>query len=73
MAVLDKEGRERILKAAKKRQEKDNDKCLKRIDWLGDSTLFKGLEQDGDFEKIRLLPEGRACPETWVVRLGATL
>jgi hypothetical protein len=72
-AVVDKERREKILKAAKKRQEKDKDKWLKRIDWLGETTLFRGLEQDADFEKLRLLPGVQACSETWVVRLSAGL
>jgi len=73
VAVVDKEKREMILKAAKRRQEGDTDGRLKRIDWLGDTTLFRGLEQDGEFEKMRLLPRGQGCPETWVVRLSAGL
>jgi hypothetical protein len=73
MAVADKDQREMILKAAKKREEKDKDKRLKRIDWLGENILFKGLEQDGDFEKLRLLPRAQGCPETWVVRLSRGL
>jgi hypothetical protein len=73
MAVADKDQRETILKAAKKREEKDKDKRLKRIDWLGENILFKGLEQDGDFEKLRLLPRAQGCPETWVVRLSRGL
>lgn len=73
IAVVDKDRRESILKAAKKREEKDKDSLLKRIDWLGDTTLFRGLEQDGEFEKARLLPRGQGCPETWVVKLSAGL
>jgi hypothetical protein len=73
MAVVNKEKREAILKAAKKRGDKDKDKRLKRIDWLGDTTLFRGLEQDGEFEKMRLLPQAQACQETWVVQLSAGL
>lgn len=70
MILLDDDLRERIERAARKREEKDNDKRLKRIDWLGDNTLFKGLEKDEPFEKLRLLPRAEACLETWVVRLG---
>jgi len=73
IAVVDRDRRDAILKAAKKRGEKDNDVRLKRIDWLGDTTLFRGLEQDGEFEKERLLPRNQGCPETWVVRLSAGL
>jgi len=72
-AVMNKEQREMILKAAKKREEKDKDKRLKRIDWLGESTLFRGLEKDGDFEKVRLLPGVQGCSETWVIRLSSGL
>lgn len=73
IVVLDKDRRESTLKAAKKREGKDKDIRLKRIDWLGDTTLFRGLEQDGDFEKTRLLPSAQGCPETWVVQLSAGL
>jgi hypothetical protein len=68
-AVVDKERREIILKAAKAREAKDKDKRLKRIDWLGGTTVFGGLERDGDFEKLRLLPGVQTCPETWVLQL----
>jgi len=73
MIVLDDDLREKIERAARKREEKDNDKRLKRIDWLGDTTLFKGLEKDEEFERQRLLPCAQACPETWVVRFGGGL
>lgn len=67
---LDKARRETIEKAAKARTEKDKVKKLKRIDWLGDKTAFRGLEKDDEFAKNRLLPEATACPETWVVKFG---
>lgn len=75
MVVGDKEKdrREAIVKAAGKRELKDGDKRLKRIDWLGDATLFKGLEKDDDFEKLRLLPKGQPCGETWLLKLSAGL
>lgn len=73
MIVTDKETRERVEKSAKKRQEKDQDTRIKRIDLLGDATLFKGLERDDDYEKLRLLPRTSSCQETWVVRLSSGL
>lgn len=70
IVALDKTRREAIEKAAKSRQEKDKDKRLKRIDWLGDTPMFKGLEKDEDFEKKRHLPGSAHVAETWVVRFG---
>jgi len=67
---LDNARRGTIEKAAKARMEKDKVKKLKRIDWLGDKTAFRGLEKDDEFAKNRLLPEATACPETWVVKFG---
>lgn len=71
--VTDKSTREMVEKAARKRQDKDKDRKLKRIDLLGDTTLFKGLEKDNDFEKMRLLPRAKGCSETWVVKLSSGL
>ncbi|KAF9236346.1 hypothetical protein BU15DRAFT_77061 [Melanogaster broomeanus] len=70
IVLHDKSKKEAIEKAAKARQEKDKDKRLKRIDWLGDTTAFRGLERDEEFEKKRLLPGAHGCPETWVVKFG---
>ena len=72
IVVHDKPKKETIEKAAKARHGKDKDKDLrlKRIDWLGETTAFKGLEQDEEFEKKRLLPGMQACKETWVIKFG---
>ncbi|KAF8639516.1 hypothetical protein AX17_001421 [Amanita inopinata Kibby_2008] len=52
MIVRDKKMREMVEKAAKKRMEKDkSSKKLKRIDFLGDGAMFKGLERDEEYEK----------------------
>lgn len=58
-----------IEKAAYKREQMDYDKRLKRVDWLGNGTLFIGLEKDEEYQQLRLLPGAQDCPETWVVRL----
>jgi hypothetical protein len=70
IVIHEKSRKEAIEKAAKTRQEKDKDKRLKRVDWLGDTPMFKGLEKDDEFEKKRLLPGGAGVAETWVVKFG---
>ncbi len=71
MVVMEKKWRERVEKAAKLRiEEERSSNKLKRIDLLGESTLFKGLEKDEELEKVRLLPGMDACDETWFVAFG---
>ena len=72
IVVIEKSKKETIEKAAKARHEKKKDKHmgLKRIDWLGETTAFKGLERDEEFEKKRLLPGSQGCKETWVIKFG---
>ena len=55
----------------KKRTEGDPnaDKRPKRIDYLGNTTLFKGLGKDDEFIKLRLMPQSPTCAETWVIKL----
>ena len=62
----------KIEASVKKRLEADPkaDKHPKRIDVLGDATIFRGLELDSNFAKMRLLPLSPKCDETWVVRLS---
>ncbi|KAI6043409.1 hypothetical protein EDC04DRAFT_3088108 [Pisolithus marmoratus] len=62
-----------IMKAAKARTGTTDVDELKRIDWLGDMTAFKGLEKDSEFERKRLLPGTAPCPETWVVKWEAIM
>lgn len=70
IVVHDRAKKETIEKAVKTRCEKDKDARLKRIDWLGETTAFKGLERDEEFEKKRLLPGTQTCKETWVIKFG---
>jgi len=69
--VQDPKLREAMEAATKRRIESDPnaDKRPKRIDFLGKVTLFKGLEKDDEFVKLRLMPHSSACAETWVVKL----
>jgi len=69
MIVTDERLKARVENAAKKR-EPDAHQKLKRIDFLGKGTMFKGLEKDQDFATQRLLPGADPCPDTWVVRLA---
>ena len=63
----------RVQKAAKQRQsEGDKDKIFKRVDWVGDTFTFRGLEKDDDFAKRRLLNVDSNCEETWVVKMVAS-
>ncbi|KAJ7072000.1 hypothetical protein C8F01DRAFT_1102141 [Mycena amicta] len=68
--IGDKKLRETIERAWRKRQESDGDTKVKRIDWLGSSTVFKGLDKMEEFTEMRLLPGAEPCAETWVVKLG---
>ena len=72
IVVIEKTKKEAIEKAAKARHErkKDKDMRLRRIDWLGETTAFKGLERDEEFEKKRLLPGTQGYKETWVIKFG---
>ena len=67
---IGKKKQKEVEAAAKKRLASSTDKQLKRIDYLGEATLFKGLEKDDDFAKLRLLPGDKSIPETWVVKFG---
>jgi len=60
--------KEIIEKATKKRlEENKGDKVrLRRVDYLGEATVFKGLDKDDEFEELRRLPGGMACRDTWV-------
>jgi len=69
--VADRTRGKTIKEAAESRQKKDRDKQLKRIDWLGDMTMFEGIEKDEEWEKKMRLPTSRSVPETWVVKFGS--
>lgn len=60
--------RQRVEEAAAARTSGDTE--LLRIDWLGEETVFRGLDREDDFARRRLLPGGEECEETWVVRFG---
>jgi hypothetical protein len=71
MIVMDRKVRERVEGAMKKRMESAPSSPLgpKRIDYLGDATLFKGLEKDGEYIKARTMPGDAVVPETWVLKM----
>ena len=67
-----KRQRDIVKKAAKDREVVDGDPWLKRIDWLGGTTTFKGLEKDEDFIRHRLLPGTQECTETWMMKFSSS-
>ncbi|KAJ6562017.1 hypothetical protein B0H19DRAFT_944162 [Mycena capillaripes] len=69
VVIGDKKLRETIEQSAKTRTKSDRDKRLKRVDWLGGSTIFRGLDKIEEFQEMRLLPGTEPCIETWVVNM----
>ena len=71
--IREKKSKEIVDAAVRRRLELDpaSDRRPKRIDYLGNMTLFRGLEKDDEFAKLRQLPYSKNCEETWVVRLFA--
>ncbi|KAF9539937.1 hypothetical protein CPC08DRAFT_717381 [Agrocybe pediades] len=69
--IKEKDAKENVEKAMKKRLDADRnaEKVARRIDYLGDCTLFRGLEKDDEYAKKRLLPFSQKCEETWVIKL----
>ncbi|KAJ7282898.1 hypothetical protein C8J57DRAFT_1499859 [Mycena rebaudengoi] len=62
LAIGDKKQRDTIEKSARKRMETDPDTKYKRIDWLGNNTIFKGLDRLEEFQELRLLAwHGTLC------------
>lgn len=62
----------KVQKATKQRQsEIDKDRSIKRVDWLADDHIFRGLEKDDEFAKRRLAYADSECEETWVVKMAA--
>ncbi|KAG1827499.1 uncharacterized protein BJ212DRAFT_1256472 [Suillus subaureus] len=70
IVAVDKTRKKAICEAANLRQKKDKDNKLKRIDWLGDMTVFKGLEEDKEFENEICLRGQMTVTGTWVARFG---
>jgi hypothetical protein len=71
LAVLDKKLMETIEQGAKARKDAHGDTKFRRIDWLGDQVLIRGLEKDEEFIKLRLFPGAQPCAETWILKLDS--
>ncbi|KAF9526912.1 hypothetical protein CPB83DRAFT_857195 [Crepidotus variabilis] len=69
--VRDGKKRKEIEGTMKKRLTADpnTDKRALRIDYLGETTLFRGMEKDDEFAKAALLPGAKSWLETWVIKL----
>lgn len=74
MIAGDKDRTRKVERAAKRRQEleKDKSKRLKRVDWLMDGFIFRGLEKDEDFAKRRLAYADAEYPETLIVKMATS-
>jgi hypothetical protein len=63
--------KERMLRARSRRMRAERRlTLLKRVDWLGSHSLFKGLEKDEMFARGRMCPGTLEVSETWVVKFG---
>lgn len=73
LIVHDENKKREIQRACRKRLEKHPDDNLRprRIDWLGEMTLFRGLYRDEAFEKTVLVPGKDTWAETYVIRLDS--
>jgi hypothetical protein len=72
MVAADRDRVKKIEKAAKKRQEADKGKKVKRIDWLAEAFIFKGLERDEEFSERRTAYAEEDCSDTWVVKMSTS-
>jgi len=66
----DKKQKERMEKAWAERTRGKTNKKLRRIDWLGNTVMFRGLERDDDFIRThRLRPGETLMAYDWMLRL----
>jgi hypothetical protein len=70
IATKDEEKAEAMKAAAKSRAQEGGDAALKRIDYLGKHTMFRGLKKDETLEQKMLLPGNGNSSQTWVVKFG---
>lgn len=72
-AMASEKQRDKIKRAVRHREAEsgNNDMKPKRIDWLGDVTVFAGLVRDDTFVKQVTMPGRKDTVDTWVVRLSA--
>ena len=70
-ALASEEVRRRIDRAVRFREAETGNRELRprRIDWLGEKTLFAGLERDNAYVQSAALPGKREMVDTWVIRL----
>jgi hypothetical protein len=69
--VRDKALMEAVYKSIQRRVRADPaaSKHPLRIDCLGDAVLFRGMEKDDEYAKLRLMPGEERLKQTWVIRL----
>lgn len=76
--IADNEGDEKVdaMKAAaeaRKAEGGDATLVVRRVDYLGDKTIFRGLKKSDELAEKRLLPGEEAYPgvQTWVLKFAA--
>ena len=72
-AMASEKQRDRIRRAVRHREAEsgNNDMKPRRIDWLGDATVFAGLVRDDAFVKQVTMPGRKDSADTWVIQLAA--
>ncbi|KAF7797612.1 hypothetical protein EIP86_008812 [Pleurotus ostreatoroseus] len=70
-ALASESRRKKIDRAVRLREAETGNSNLKarRIDWLGEKTVFAGLERDDNFVQEIALPERQDNMDTWVIRM----
>lgn len=66
------ESRRKIIdRAVRLREAESGNRNMKpkRIDWLGEKTVFAGLERDDNFVQEIAMPERQYSIDTWVIRM----
>ena len=64
--------RHKIERAVRFREAESGNRDLKprRIDWLGETTVFNGLQKDNRFVREVSIPGKKENMDTWVIRLA---
>lgn len=71
LVCLDREKKRAVEQAMRRRVERGagEENVPLRVDYLGENTLFMGLEKDEAYVESVLLP-GKRKVETWVIKMG---
>ena len=70
-AMMKEERRGKVDRALRHREAESGNRDMKpkRIDWLGETTVFVGLDRDDALVRQRMLPGSKNEIDTWVIRM----